>query len=179
MLAFRCIFPKLLPVVVNIIFLYAVNARTVKMDYLLFTFMPWVLICGSKMKRRWVCTHVITFNVGFKNPSCHILFREFSSFLRSTSLWYCTSALLHDSRSRAVQRRVYDSVLYLFSLFFLNFFFYPHCWLKVTFMGHPDKAILPAAQTRPVFSTDFLIHLYSLFFFSGDPGSLLWSTAPK
>lgn len=52
MLAFRCIFPKLLPVVVNIIFLYAVNARTVKMDYLLFTFMPWVLICGSKMKRR-------------------------------------------------------------------------------------------------------------------------------
>lgn len=33
-------------------------------------------------------------------------------------------------------------------------------------MGHPDKAILPAAQTRPVFSTDFLIHLYSLFFFS-------------
>lgn len=29
----------------------------------------------------------------FKNPSCHILFREFSSsFLRSTSLWYCTSA---------------------------------------------------------------------------------------
>lgn len=75
------------------------------------------------------------------------------------ALYLC---LLHDSRSHAVQRRVYDSVLYIF---------FPHCWLKVTFMGHPDKAILPAAQTRPVFSTDFLIHLYSPFspLFSGRP----------
>lgn len=32
-------------------------------------------------------------------------------------------------------------------------------------MGHPDKAILPATETSLVFSTDFLIHLYSPFFF--------------
>lgn len=57
------------------------------------------------------------------------------------SLKHCGAVphLQRDSKSGAVQRRVGDLPR--------QSFFIAHCWLKMTFMGHPDKAILPAAQT--------------------------------
>lgn len=74
------------------------------------------------------------------NPNCHVLFTPFSSFLRSTSALYRTSSVI----LRAAQFRG-GSVIYRGRVFSP-----PHCWLKMTFMGHPDKAILPAAQTGSV-----------------------------
>ena len=151
MLAFRCI-QKLLLVVV-IFFWCAVNARTVKMDYLrlLLSLRFWFV------DPRWSrAEFVLSSSLLMSDPKpklSYIIQRVFVfSPKHFTIVLYL--GLLHHSRSLAVQRRVYDSVLYLFS---------PDCWLKVTFMGHPDKAIIPAAHTRPVFSTDFLFHLYSFF----------------
>lgn len=87
-----------------------------------------------------------------------VIYYSGSFRLFSEALHYSTVPLLNCMAPRIMQQAegLWFSAVYFFS---------PHCWLKVTFMGHPDKAILPAAQTRPVFSTDFLIHLYSLFFF--------------
>lgn len=91
MLAFRCI--QKLPLVVIIMgFFYTVNAHTVKMDYLPFTFMPEVLICGSKMKQSWVCTHIITFNVGFKTQA--VIYYSGSFRLFSEALHYSAVPLL-------------------------------------------------------------------------------------
>lgn len=73
--------------------------------------------------------------------------------------------LQRDSKSGAVQRRVADLPR--------QSFFPTHCWLKMTFMGHPDRAILPAAQTGSLkrFSYSCLLTLF------WESGILLWSTA--
>lgn len=111
------------------------------------------------MKQSWVCTHIITFNVGFKTQA--IIYYSGSLRLLSEALHYSTVPQL--CRCWFLEPFCLEEGLWFSAVYF---FFFPHCWLKVTFVGHPDKAILPAAQTSLVFSTDFLIHLYSpLFFF--------------
>lgn len=97
------------------------------------------------------------------NPNCHVLFTPFSSFLRSTSALYHTSSVI----LRAAQFRG-GSVIYRGRVFFP-----PHCWLKMTFMGHPDKAILPAAQTGSLKRFSYSC-LFTLFW---DSGILLWTAA--
>lgn len=130
------------------------------------------LICGSEMKQSWVCTLVITFNVGFKNPSCHILFREFSSFLRSTSVLVLYLCLLHDSRSHSVQRRVYDSELGFF-FFFLSVDSKWHLWdtlIKQFFL-----LIRPTWYFQHISPHSFVVFF---FFFSGRPTTAFCDPQP-
>lgn len=46
-------------------------------------------------------------------------------------------------------------------------------------MGHPDKAILPAAQTRPVFSTDFPHSFVFTFFFFWETRAAFCDPQPR
>lgn len=62
----------------------------------------------------------------------------------STLLYLC---LLQSSRSHPFWRG-YIIQYCIFSLY---------CWLKVTFVGHSDKAILPTAQTNSTVYTEFPI----------------------
>lgn len=137
----------------------------IKMSHSVFTFMLWFA------EPRWSRANFLhsssLLSSGSKpEPSCII----HGVFVFSPKHFGAVPHLQRDSKSGAVQRRVGD----------LPRRSPPpphppntHCWLKMTFLGHPDKAILPAAQTGSL-KRFFYSGLFTL---SWESGILLWSAA--